>query len=485
MIKVWTKAELARAIELRLQDHTWREVADILGRSESALWVKLSKLEIKVGTDGLNEEQAREHLLKLHHELLHASFAEQASNAEAVAAESPLSEKAPTDKPAEKTLADTTINEDMAASRRRIEQEEARESKRKYLEVLGHRALEDRIVDTFRERLEAFTPSLQTPSPVLWPVVKVGKRPESAVLVLSDTHIGQVVNVEQTNGFGNYNPRIYCERLFYVQEKVLEVIAQTPAGVDELVVLILGDIVHGALHHGAEREDHAAIADQYQLAVWTLHQFLCALAFRVPVVNVHTAVGNHGRWPGQKKMPTNYRFSNLDHLVYSSLQLSLAVHGLTNITLHLNDAPRQVVDIKGSRFMCHHGDTIRGGDKQFGIPVHGMTRDVNATLQRFAANDDRPIDYFVMGDTHKSMSLPLARGEYIGNGSMVGSDEFSMSFCPSEPMQLLFGVDEKLRKTWSYPIKVGHAPRLPRCPYHLPSQVAYLVEDPLQGSHAA
>ncbi len=87
--------------------------------------------------------------------------------------------------------------------------------------------------------------------------------------------------------------------------------------------------------------------------------------------------------------------------------------------------------------MCHHGDTIRGGDKQFGIPVHGMTRDVNATLQRFAANDDRPIDYFVMGDKHKSMSLPLARGEYIGNGSMVGSDEFSMSFCPAEPMQLL------------------------------------------------
>ncbi len=158
----------------------------------------------------------------------------------------------------------------MAASRRRIEQEEARESKRKYLEILGHRALEDRIVDTFRERVEAFAPSLQTPPPILWPATKVGKRPESAVLVLSDTHIGQVVNVEQTNGFGNYNPRIYCERLYYVQEKVLEVISQTPAGIDELVVLILGDIVHGALHHGAEREDHAAIADQYQLAVWTI-----------------------------------------------------------------------------------------------------------------------------------------------------------------------------------------------------------------------
>ena len=100
----------------------------------------------------------------------------------------------------------------------------------------------------------------------------------------------------------------------------------------------LGDMVHGGLNHGAEREDNCVIADQFQLAVWTLHQFLCALAFRIPSVQVHTVVGNHGRWPGQHKMPTKNRFSNLDHLVYASLQLSLKVHGLTNISMHLNDA---------------------------------------------------------------------------------------------------------------------------------------------------
>jgi hypothetical protein len=139
--------------------------------------------------------------------------------------------------------------------------------------------------------------------------------------------------------------------------------------------------------------------------------------------------------------------------------------------------PRQIVDVKGSRFSCHHGDTIRGGDKQFGIPIHNLTRDVNATLQRFAANDEAPIDYFVMGDKHKSISLPLGRGEYIVNGSMVGNDEFSMGFCPAEPTQLLFGVDQKLRKTWSHHIKVAHAPALAACPYVFPEQIRYLVDE--------
>jgi hypothetical protein len=475
MIKIWTKAELAKAIGMRVQGRPWREIAAILGRSESSLWVKLSKLGIRIRAGGVDGESVQENLVKLHEELLLAAQAEASSERE------PAEEAVP----AGRSLADTTIEEDLETSRARVLLEEAKISKRKYQEVLADRALEDRLVDIFRERLQAFLPSARSPETVLWPVTKMGKRPESAVLLMSDTHIGQVVSATQTNGFGSYNPRIFCERLHYLEGKVLEVLAQHSAGIDELHVLLLGDMVHGGLNHGAEREDNCVIADQFQLAVWTLHQFLCALAFRIPSVQVHTVVGNHGRWPGQHKVPTKNRFSNLDHLVYASLQLSLKVHGLTNIAMHLNDAPRQVIEIKGSRFLAAHGDHLRGGDRQFGVPIHAMTRDVNATTQRFAANDDRGIDYFVCGDKHKSMSLPLARGEYIINGSMVGVDEFAMSFCPGEAMQLLFGVDAKESKTWSYPIKVMHAPALPGCPYHVPDQIRYLVEDDGDGRLAA
>jgi hypothetical protein len=470
-IKVWTKAELARAIALRLEGHKWADVAAMIHRSESAMWVKLGKLNIRIRVKGADEQAVRENLIRLHEKLVEEAEREaDAPPAIAASVEQGAGTKA-------KTMADTSIEEDIQEARSRVVLAEARESTRKYKELLGERALEDRVVDIFRERVQPFNPPIRPPDPVLVPVTKVGHRPESAVLVVSDVHVGKIVSATQTNGLAEgYSPRIYCERLHYMEEKALEIIGQTPGGCDELIVLVLGDILEGALSHGAERENTLVIADQFQLAVWTLHQFFCALAFRVPKVDVYTVVGNHGRWPGQKRMPTSYRYSNLDHLVYAALQLSLKVHGLNNITLHLNDAARQIVDIKGSRFICQHGDTIRGGDKQFGVPIHGMTRDVNATLQRFAANDDRPADYFVMGDKHKSISLPLARGEYIVNGSMVGSDEFSMSFCPAEPMQLLFGVHPTLRKTWSYPIKVAHAPALPACPYHLPEQIRYLVE---------
>lgn len=477
MIKIWTKKELARAIELRLQGRKWAEIAALLGRSESALWVKLSQLDIKIRANGSDEEAVRENLVKLHHELLQASFVEESQSAEP-------EEKTP-EEPAPRTLADTTVEEDIEETRSRLRAAEANEAIRKYKEVLASRALDDRLVEVFRERVEAFLPSAKPPTPTLWPVLKMGRTPEAAVLLISDTHIGQVVSATQTNGFGFYNPRVFCERLHYVQEKVIEVLSQNAAGIDCLHVLFLGDIVHGGLNHGAEKEDNCAIADQFQVAVWSFHQFLCNLAFRVPEIQVRTVVGNHGRWPGMKRMPTNYRYSNLDHLVYASLQLSLQVHGLTNIHVHLNDAPRQVIDIKGSRFLASHGDDLKGGDRQFGVPIHAATRQVNATTQRFAAAEDRPIDYYLCGDKHKSITLPLARGEFIINGSMVGTDEFAMGFCPGEANQLLFGVDAKLRKTWSHPIKVSHAPRLPVCPYHLPEQVRYLVEEDGDGEVAA
>ena len=466
-IKIWTKKEIVSAIELRLRGEPWAEIASRLGRTESSLWVKFSKLGFKLRAGGRDEESVREYLLQLREKLL----------AEMEIDDAPDTTEDETAPPQPKTFADTTVDEDLEEMRLRIALADAKATTRKYQEVLSNQVLEDRLVEVFRERIGTFAPPPLVAPPTCNVLSKIGVPPESAVLVLSDLHFGQRVSVAQTNNQGNYNPRIACERLYYMQQKVIDVLATTPAGCDELVVLLLGDIVHGALNHGAEREDHAVVADQFQLAVWSLHQFLANLALRVPSIRIYTVVGNHGRWPNQKRMPTVQRYSNLDHLVYCALQLTLVLQGLNNVTVHLNEAPRQFVDIKGSRFVCQHGDVIRGGDKQFGVPIHSLTRDVNATLQRAAANDEQPADYFVMGDKHKSISLPLGRGEYIVNGSMVGSDEFSMSFCPAEPMQLLFGVDRKLRKTWSYPIKVAHAPALPACPYLLPVQIQHLVED--------
>jgi hypothetical protein len=476
MIRPWTNSEIARAIEMRLQGKKWADIVASLNRSESALWVKLNKMGIRLRADGRDEAAVRENLVRLHHELLAASAEEAMDDIHQETPEPPLA--------VSRTLVDTTVAEDLETSRARILLEEAKVSKKKYQDILAERALEDRLVDIFRERLEAFAPSFQVPN-VSYPLAKVGRRPESAVLLISDTHIGQVVSRAQTNGFGDYNPKVFCERLHYLERKVVEVLGEVAAGIDELHVFLLGDIVHGGLNHGAEKEDNFLIADQFQLGVWTLHQFLCQLAFRVPSIQVHTVVGNHGRWPNQHKMPTKNRFSNLDHLLYTCLELSLQVQGLRNIKVHLNESPRQVVEIKGSKFLAAHGDHLRGGDRQFGVPIHSMTRDVNATAQRFAAGGVEPVDYFICGDKHRSMSLPLARGEYLINGSMVGTDEFSMTFCPGEAMQLLFGVDTTLRKTWSYAVKVGHAPALPACPYHLPARMAALVEQYDDGRLAA
>ncbi len=176
-------------------------------------------------------------------------------------------------------------------------------------------------------------------------------------------------------------------------------------------------------------------------------------------------------------MPTVARFSNFDYMVYASLQHSLDYLTPGAVDFELNSAPRQIVSIKGSQLLAAHGDHLRGGDKQMAIPLLAIGREVAMTTQRQALTQEAPIDYFVVGDKHKSASLPLPRGAYLMNGSFVGADEFSsFNFPPSEPAQLLFWLHPIAKKTWQYEVKLQFAPRLEQIPYDLPPRLHDLLE---------
>jgi hypothetical protein len=315
-------------------------------------------------------------------------------------------------------------------------------------------AVIDRLVDTVKQ----IAPVSYDPHP---PVVELGRSqttPESAVLMLSDTHFGKDVRPEQTLGFGGYNFRTGLDRLKFVERHTLSILTEhSSSPINELVVAMLGDMMDGALMHGSEVGQLSPLFNQFFGAGHALAQFLRNLAGHLPKVRVETCVGNHTRWGNQKKMPTVNRYSNLDQFLYAYVQA--LTNDIPNIVWNLDQQPFAIFDVEGWAFFAAHGDHWRGGDKTFGIPLHAMGRQVNATTQLFYQNTARVPNYYLSGHLHRPIQIPTGVGDLTVNGGFPGIDNYSLSgnFNPVDPLQILFKVHPTYGKTAEYKLQLKHA----------------------------
>jgi hypothetical protein len=168
---------------------------------------------------------------------------------------------------------------------------------------------------------------------------RVKSSPQSAVLLLSDTHVGKTVEQEQSLSLGEYNFEVFLDRLKYLEESLISILQDhTNTKVPELVVFMLGDMLDGALAHSNEADQQVTLFSQFFGAGHALAQFLRNLAPFVPSIRVATAVGNHTRWAGtQRRMPSVNRFSNLDEFLYAYTRALLA--DVKNIRWPMNKQP--------------------------------------------------------------------------------------------------------------------------------------------------
>jgi hypothetical protein len=320
---------------------------------------------------------------------------------------------------------------------------------KKYSELLKKVSATELLVS----EIKSMAPTSYSPAPA---VIRDRKRrdvvnsPQSAVLLFSDTHVGQVIEPEQTLGHGHYNFDIFLNRLKYLEESVISIYEDhhlKSHDCPELVVCMLGDMLHGALGHSNEADQIHTRFAQYFGAGHAIAQFFRNLAAHFPKVRIHTAVGNHTRWESQKKMPTVNRFSNLDMFAYALIQA--LVKDIPNIEFNLNKQPFTEFEVQGFRFHGMHGDSIRGGDKALGIPNHSIGRKISATTQLAAVAGTGAPHYY---------------------GGFPGVDNFAVSegFTPVKPSQRFFFVHPKYGASASYPINLNFASDLGKRPYVIP-----------------
>jgi hypothetical protein len=297
--------------------------------------------------------------------------------------------------------------------------------------------------------------------------------PQTAVLMFSDTHCGQVIDADQTLGFGNYGFPQFLRRLRRLETGIISIRQDhTTMPIDKLVVAMIGDMIHGNLAHSVEAGQANTLFTQFYCAGHAIAQFLRNLSPYFPSVEIETAVGNHPRWSTQHKMPTDNRYSNLDMFLYAYVQA--LTKDVPSIKWNLDKQPFALFDVQGFTFFAGHGDHLRGGDKALGIPNHAIARQVSTTSQLFSKAGRKAPNYYLFGHFHRPITLPHAQGEVIINGGFPGMDGFGLmnSFNPCAPSQKFFFVHPGYGRSACYDLLLEGFKGIPdQKPYSVPFPV--------------
>lgn len=339
---------------------------------------------------------------------------------------------------------------------------------KKYEKTLKEQSAIEQLVASAKD----MAPLSYDPSPPVFSLRLKDGSAQSAVLLLSDTHVGQVVTPDQTLGYGGYDFEIFLARLKFLEQAVTSILQNhTTTATDELIICLGGDMIHGALNHSAEADQHLTLFQQFFSAGHAFAQFLRNLAPFVPSIRVYCTPGNHPRFANQKKMPTVNRYSNLDMFCYAFVEA--LTRQVSTIHWKLDKQPSSLFDVKDFRFQLLHGDTLRGGDRALGIPSHAVGRHISSTTQLCHKHGHRSPDYYLCGHLHRSIVLPHAKGVFIVNGGFPGLDGYSLAegFSPVDPSQVLFFVHPKFGKTATYDIQLKFAEATAERPYTIPNGI--------------
>lgn len=433
----WSLKEVEELISLKKAGKTNREIAQTLGRTPTAVGRKLERLP-KLEWDGRYVVTAGENPYP---------------DSPVLPADPSKEEEPPVPLPPEEPNTVEFWKHQAALLAKQLEAERWKKT----------------VTEALVEDVKAIAPKSYEPAPPIhWPL-RSGGSPQSAVLLLSDTHVGQVVEPEQTLGYGGYNLDVFLSRLKRLEQAVHSILSDhvtTP--VSELVVPMLGDMIHGNLNHAVEAGQHHTLFEQFYTAGHALAQFFRSLSTLVPIVRVYTAVGNHPRWGTQKKMPTDNRYSNLDHFLYFYVQALTA--DCPTIMWRLDKQPFAVFDVQGFTFYCGHGEHLRGGDRALGVPAHSIGRHLGTSMGLRSRQGKPLVNYYCFGHLHKPIQLPFSLGEVIVNGGFPGVDGFGLmeGFQAYPPSQKFFLMHPKFGRAACYDLRLDFEPVGTKPYYQIP-----------------
>lgn len=257
---------------------------------------------------------------------------------------------------------------------------------------------------------------------------------EEAVLVCSDWHYGQVTD----NIWNRYDTEICLQRVSKLFNRVC--CALSEHNVKKLHIVLLGDLINGAIHTGSRVASEENTCEQLMHVSEILANFINAFSSYVGEINVYSTYGNHARTIQNKN--DSIHSDNMERIIPFWLKQRLQ----NNYKVHIVDSEFYefiYFDVLGYNIVCTHGDLDRF--KDIGVTINSL----------FSKKYGKTIDYTFSGDKHHLESFEQFGIESTLVGSLCGTDEYANNKrLYSNPMQTLCIFKPEDGKLCTYNIKL-------------------------------
>ena len=206
----------------------------------------------------------------------------------------------------------------------------------------------------------------------------------AACFAFSDWQIGEQINKDETEGFGQFNYKIAEARIFYIVNSFLDWIETQRSAyrIDECAIAGIGDYISGDIHRELSVTNEFPVPVQTAKAGLLFGECLRRIAPHFKTVTVfEVGADNHGRLnpkPQFKQKAAN----NMSHLVH--VIANAHVERCQNITPVMAQGIKYLANIAGKKFLIEHGDTVKAW---MGVPYYGMEREAGREARRRMGNN--------------------------------------------------------------------------------------------------
>lgn len=290
--------------------------------------------------------------------------------------------------------------------------------------------------------IQALKDKLTTLETYTVPLSNKNKKGDTLVIHLSDTHAGKVVK-EQT-GIIIYDELIFRQRIDKLCIQILKLLDNNISKgvpIADVIILATGDLVNGEnIYETQVYEQELAPPKQVMLMVEVIKKLIISLLNRKLAVNFYGCRGNHGR-TGKDTDPS----ANWDGMVYLILDF-WAKEVLKNPNLQIKyslETEYLTLDIRGHKYLIRHI-----------APEQADSPSGRVKFNEWARMYD--VEGVVYGHWHHFGLFDCDSVRVFRGGSTVGGDSLSERMAKhAEPIQLVWGVNERRVSTFFYAVDLG------------------------------
>ena len=260
---------------------------------------------------------------------------------------------------------------------------------------------------------------------------KTRKGEATAIVALSDWHVGEVIKPETVDGKNEFSPEVASRRIERVFSKIPEYVERYVPMASEIVLWLGGDFITGYIHEELEESNSMSPSEECLFFIDHLSTGLAhILKNSRQSIRVVTSWGNHGRTTKKKRCSTAAK-NSFEWMTYRVLEKQWS--NVRRVQWQIGEGYHSWIELHGRNVRLHHGDSINywGG-------VGGITIPVNKAVSQW--NKQRWSSLDVFGHFHQLID----GGNWICNGSLIGYGPFSLQIKAGyeEPMQAFLVVDK-------------------------------------------